>query len=218
MALTPETVTMEVADYTQVLARAFMFEGPELSLIKPGQTARVHVPAFPDEVFQGKVQRLDVGLEEESRTFEAYVLLNNRQLKLRPNMQPTVVLEVGEAVDGLTVPRQAILGDTGNLFVFVRDGETFERRSIVTGISAGNQVEVLEGVLPGDLVVTQGNYQLQFATSKPKKEDAPAEVSAPQRALEQAAEQAKGLPSWAWGLGGFLLGCLTVGFLFRRTA
>jgi hypothetical protein len=53
-------------------------------------------------------------------------------------------------------------GDLGNLFVFVRDGNSFERRNVVIGMKAGDQVEIVEGLLPGDLVVTEGHYQLQF--------------------------------------------------------
>lgn len=239
-ALTPETMVMEIADYNQVLARAFMFEGPEMSLIKPGQSGRVRLDAFPGEVFEGKVQRLDVGLEAESRTFEAYVLLDNSELKLRPNMLATVVLGLGEPQDVLAVPRRALLGDLGNLFVFVQDGNTFERRNVVLGMKAGDQVEVMEGVLPGDKVVVQGNYQLQFASGrKPAAPDQSTESTAKgatQPAVDDGHSHAsaagnagvlprilalvskESLPVWVWSALGFVLGGFVFGFLFRRTA
>ena len=62
-----------------------------------------------------------------------------------------------------TRPRRAVLGSLGKLFVFVENDEgQFEKREVVTGIRAGNLVEIVEGVLPDEKVVTVGNYQLQY--------------------------------------------------------
>jgi multidrug efflux pump subunit AcrA (membrane-fusion protein) len=224
-ALRPETVLMEVADYAQVLARATTFEGPDLSAIKAGDLARVQVQVFSDQAFEGKVQRLDVRLERESGTFEVYVLLDNPDLKLRPNMQATATIGIGEAQEVIAVPQRAVLGDLGNLFVFVQTDEpnTFERRNVVVGMKAGDQVEIVEGVLPGEKVVTHGNYQLQFAATVKKTEEATAK---PDEMGHQghdhggatAGPSALHLPSWAWAIGGFALGSLLFGFLRRRTA
>jgi multidrug efflux pump subunit AcrA (membrane-fusion protein) len=49
------------------------------------------------------------------------------------------------------------------LFVFVENEDgLFEKREVVAGIRSGNLVEILEGVLPDEKVVTVGNYQLQY--------------------------------------------------------
>ena len=238
-SLRPESVVMDVADYSQVLARGAMFESADISLIKPGQVARVRLDTFPNEMFEGTVQRLDVGLESDSRTFEVYVLLENPGLKLRPNMFATVTVGLGEAQDVLAVPHRALLGDTGNLFVFVQDGLTFERRAVVLGMRVGDQVEIQEGVLPGDQVVVRGNYQLQFATAtakKPTSGEVPAEGAMATGAAAKPAEDghslaaaakdnpmlakmqwAQRLPFWAWALIGFVTGGFVFGFLLRRS-
>ncbi len=222
-ALRPDTVLMEVADYSQVLARAMTFEGPDLSAIKVGDPARVQVQVISGKAFEGKVQRLDVGLERESGAFQVYVLLDNPELKLRPNMQATATIGVGESQEVIAVPSRAVLGDLGNLFVFVQtDERTFERRNVVVGMKAGDQVEIMEGVLPGEKVVTQGNYQLQFAATT----KAPGETTAKPDALGHqghdhgdASDTTSALrfPGWAWAIGGFALGGFVFGFLVRRT-
>jgi len=212
-ALRPETVLMEVADYSQVLARAMTFESADLSAIKVGDPVRVQVQVFPEQPFAGKVQRLDVGLERESGTFEVYVLLDNPDLKLRPNMQATATIGVGESQEVVAVPARAVLGDLGNLFVFVQtDAKTFERRNVVIGMKAGDQVEIVEGVLPAEKVVTQGNYQLQFAATakKPEEEKKPA--------ADAASPEHKHAPPWLWALGAFIAGGLVFGILLRRPA
>lgn len=224
-ALRPDTVLMEVADYTQVLARATTFESPDLSAIKAGGLARVQVQVFPDQVFEGKVRRLDVRLERESGAFEVYVLLNNPKLKLRPGMQATATIGIGEAQEVVPVPQRAVLGDLGNLFVFVQGDEpnTFARRNVVLGMKAGDQVEIVEGVLPGEKVVTQGNYQLQFAATAKKSEEAAAKPDEMGHAGHDHGTGSEGasalhFPSWAWAIGGFALGGLLFGLLIRRTA
>ena len=224
-ALRPDTVLMEVADYAQVLARATTFESPDLSAIKAGDSARVQVQVFTDQIFEGKVQRLDVRLERESGTFEVYVLLDNPELKLRPNMQATATIGIGEAQEVVAVPQRAVLGDLGNLFVFVQTDEpnTFERRNVVVGMKAGDQVEIVEGVLPGEKVVTQGNYQLQFAATAKKTDEA---AGKPDEMGHQGHDHGAGtdgvsafhFPSWSWAIGGFALGGFLFGFLLRRTA
>ena len=224
-SLSPDSVLIEVADYSQVLARGMTFESPDLALIKPGQTARVQLAVFGPKIFEGKVQRLDVGLEKESRTFEVYVLLENPELQLRPNMQATVSIAVGEAQEALAVPQAAVLGDLGNLFVFVRDGNTFERRNVVVGTRAGDQVEIVEGVLPGEQVVTQGNYQLQFAPGAPKPaaEPKPAEGAAGHEddghahgAAASSVSLLKRVPAWMWAIAGFAAGLLVLTVVRRR--
>jgi multidrug efflux pump subunit AcrA (membrane-fusion protein) len=220
-ALNPDTVLMEVADYSHVLARGMTFESPDLSLIKPGQNATVQLDVFRARTFYGKVQRLDVGLERESRTFEVYVLLDNPELQLRPNMQASVSIAVGDPQEVLAVPQRAVLGDMGNLFVFVRDGNSFERRNIVVGMKAGDQVEIVEGVLPGDLVVTEGHYQLQFATTTAKTAAADDEHGPKGHSHDEGAKgvlAGKHLPGWAWGVGGLVLGALIMALMRNRSS
>lgn len=181
LGFTPETVLVEVADYHQVLAKGTTYESADLTEIKVGQFAKVKVDVYPNEIFTGMVQSVDVGLESEGRTFEVYVLLVNADLKLRPNMQASLALGLGEAVEGLAVPQRALLGDTGNYFIFVQSGQDFEKRQVVLGIKSGDQVEILEGLFPGERVVTQGNYQLQYASQGVKREELRVQSSEPRK-------------------------------------
>ena len=88
-------------------------------------------------------------------------------------------------------------------------------------MKGGDLVEIVEGVLPGEKVVTQGNYQLQFATTSKKTEE-PVPKSDETRHQDQVhgADGASRFhfPSWAWAIGGFALGGFLFGFLLRRTA
>jgi membrane fusion protein, heavy metal efflux system len=207
-AFTPETILMEIVNYEDVLARGITYESKDFNQIKVGQSARVKVDEFPDQIFKGTVQRVDVGLEPESRTFEIYVLLHNPELNLRPNTQATIAVGVGEEQTLLAIPQKALLGEIGNHFVFVRNGTTFEKRMVVLGIREGDRVEILEGVLPGEQVVIQGNYQLQYATSLPPAQKSTEEV------VEKTKE--KRFPKWTLFAGGLFFIILLLLLFGRR--
>ena len=164
-SITPETVVMEIADTGQVLAKGITYSSADFGQIKVGQKVRVlavrNTPALP-----GIVQRLDVGSSKETRTFAVYALVDNPDHALFANTAVTLSLDAGEGQEALTVPVKAVLGELGNYFLFVREGNNFERRAVVLGQKTPERIEIIEGVLPDEQVVTVGNYQLQYAKSQ----------------------------------------------------
>ena len=182
----PNTKLLTVADLGEVYAEARVFEG-QVAQVRPGQKVRVRSEGMPGEVFEGTIERISGALDPETRTLKVWARIDNHQFMLRPNMQATVTVVTAEADSVTAVPRGAVLGENGNLFVFVEGtpaepenhkevpadhGSTYERRAVVTGVQDDRFVEIIEGVLPGDKVVTQGNYQLQYVTApKPATAD-----------------------------------------------
>lgn len=164
MPFTPETILMHTGDYRELLARGSFYQSPELTRIAPGQKAIVLLDVFPGERFEGTVQRVDPGHGEGTPFFHIYALVPNAGDKLHPNYRGRMLIETGEAQPVVSVPRRAVLGRLGAKFVYVETKPRhFERRDVVTGLVAGDRVEIVEGVLPGDIVVTNGHYQLQYS-------------------------------------------------------
>jgi membrane fusion protein, heavy metal efflux system len=159
----PETILMQTGDYEELLAQGIFYQSPQLTEISTGQKATIKLDIFPTETFDGVVQRIDPGHEEASPFFHVYALVPNRDDKLHPNYRARLSIQTGEPQTVVAVPRRAVLGSLGKLFVFVENEPgTYERREVVTGMKSGDQIEIVEGVLPGDRVVTVGNYQLQY--------------------------------------------------------
>jgi multidrug efflux pump subunit AcrA (membrane-fusion protein) len=162
-AFKPETTLMETGDYHELLAQGVFYQSPELLRIRPGQKVTISLDVFPDERFEGVVQRVDPGHGDASPFFHIYALIPNPDDKLHPNYRARLRVETGEPQTVIAVPRRAVLGSLGKLFVFVEsEPGIYERREVVTGMKSGDQIEIIEGVLPGDSVVTVGNYQLQY--------------------------------------------------------
>jgi multidrug efflux pump subunit AcrA (membrane-fusion protein) len=77
--------------------------------------------------------------------------------------QLSFVVEESEAA--VVVPREAVLGENGDFFVFrqiMTAPFAYERTPVVVGLRDDRFIEIVDGVLPGDRVVTRGNYQLQY--------------------------------------------------------
>jgi multidrug efflux pump subunit AcrA (membrane-fusion protein) len=164
LPFTPETILMHTGDYRELLARGSFYQSPELTRIAPGQKAVVLLDVFPGERFEGTVQRVDPGHGEGSPFFHIYALVPNPDDKLHPNYRGRMLIETGAPQTVVAVPRRAVLGRLGAKFVYVQTEPLhFERRDVVTGLASGDRVEIVEGVLPGDIVVTNGHYQLQYA-------------------------------------------------------
>ena len=166
MPFTPETILMHTGDYRELLARGSFYQSPQLARIVPGQKAAVLLDVFPGEPFAGTVQRVDPGHAEGSPFFHIYALVPNAADNLHPNYRGRMLVETGAKQPVIVVPRRAVLGRLGAKFVFVQTEPLhFERRDVVTGLVSGDRVEIVEGVLPGDIVVTNGHYQLQYTTA-----------------------------------------------------
>lgn len=72
---------------------------------------------------------------------------------------------VGMPQKALLIPTNALLEDYGNYSVIVQlSGESFERRPVVIGRTNGNQVEIIKGLSIGEVVVTEGAYQVKMAS------------------------------------------------------
>lgn len=169
----PDKHLLEVVDSSEVYAEGKLFEG-QLSQIKIGQKARIRVEAYTDKSYEGVVELLSGSLDPETRTLGVFVRIKNNSLELKPNMRATMNIVVGEADTSVSIPKSAVLGESGNYFVFVQSDEdehTFERHAVVTGIQDDKFIEIIEGVFPGDKVVTVGNYQLQYVAPKKTADD-----------------------------------------------
>ncbi len=204
----PARHLFEVADLREVLAVGRIFEG-QVGEVAVGQQVRVRVPSYPGEVFPGGVERLGGKLDAESRSLAVYVRVANPDERLRPHMRATLALVTGGSELALAIPKSALLGEAGQLYAFVQDEdrpERFERRALVTGVANDRFVEVIDGLFPGERVVSEGNYSLQYLTPIAEEQSGEAEVASAGEAAAQEHPERR-LGTWLlWGLAALGLG------------
>lgn len=138
------------------------FQVPEryLSRVGLGKEVRLRVAAFSDDSFGGEVVYMDPSIDPVTRTVVMKAAVPNPDGTLRPGLfaQVDVLLAVRE--DSPVVPEEAIVPREDGDWVFVVEEETARRRRVRVGQRLPGRVELLEGVVPGDTVVTAGQQKL----------------------------------------------------------
>jgi multidrug efflux pump subunit AcrA (membrane-fusion protein) len=161
----PDRMLMEILDLSTVWAVARVPQH-QASLLKDGLVARVTVPAIGTEQFQSPFLRLGTGEESSPSTVDGIFELPNPDMKLRPGMRAEFSLIASNRENVLSIPREALQGDSSNRFVFIKDYElenAFVRVPVSIGEISDEKAEITAGLFPGDEVVTKGSYPLSFA-------------------------------------------------------
>ncbi|HEV8383677.1 MAG TPA: efflux RND transporter periplasmic adaptor subunit [Candidatus Acidoferrales bacterium] len=121
-------------------------------VVKTGAPVEVHVEAFPNEAFHGKVSRINPAVAQETRTFEVEALIPNGDNRLKPGffIQATIPSDLTEKV--LMVPERAVSYRYGIYKVFVLKDSKVEEREIQAGARKDAQMEILKGLAAGERV------------------------------------------------------------------
>ncbi|GBE27608.1 cobalt-zinc-cadmium resistance protein CzcB [bacterium BMS3Bbin03] len=135
----------------------------EVGLIKEGRKAAITFPAYPDEVFHGKVTAISPLVNPKTKTVKVIVRLPNRNKKILPGMFAYAKVEGRIFKKRFLVPKEALLiRDQRKLVFIVRNGRA-KWCYVKTGLENDKYVEILSsafGLKPGELVITKGQYTL----------------------------------------------------------
>ncbi len=170
--VSPASDLMIVSDLSALWVNAEVAE-KYLPALKVGRTVDITVQAYGDTIFPGRITHIGDSLNPETRTVEMRCEARNTDGRLKPEMYATVSFEVGEVREAVLVPTAAVQDVEGQATVFVRESDTqFRARPITVGRQAGRETQVLEGLKPGETVVTNGSFLLKSELLKsPVSED-----------------------------------------------
>jgi membrane fusion protein (multidrug efflux system) len=132
--------------------------------LRVGQALKFTVDAVPGRTFRGTVRYINPTVSEGDRSLRVVAEVPNEDGALRGGVFAKGQILVGRREAVLQIPRAALLSwdvDRNVGEVFVVTGESAERRTVRTGETAGDRVEVVEGLAPGDRVVTRGGFNLR---------------------------------------------------------
>jgi Cu(I)/Ag(I) efflux system membrane fusion protein len=148
-----------IADLTRVWVLGDIYEY-ELPLIRIGQAAKVSLSYAPDTEFQARIGFVYPTVDPQTRTAKVRFELDNPAELLKPGMFADVELAIPLGVR-LAVPKDAVLesGERQLIFIHHRDGR-IEWRPAKTGVRSGDWVEILEGLSPGEHIVSSANFLL----------------------------------------------------------
>jgi cobalt-zinc-cadmium efflux system membrane fusion protein len=147
----------QVADVTTMWMIANVIE-TDAPAYKLGQEVRMTVPAYPDKVFTGRVTNLGSQIDPNSHRQLVRSEIDDPEHLLRSGMYASFVVRIGDPVTSLAVPLEGVVreGD-GTMSVWVTtDSRHFVKRTVTTGLRQDGWVQILDGVRPGETVVTEG--------------------------------------------------------------
>jgi RND family efflux transporter MFP subunit len=119
----------------------------------PGVDAVVSVPEIPDRTFPGKVTRIASALQPGSRTLLTEIDVPNPDGALSPGIYCTVELFIPRKTPSVMIPADAVVFDQNGLHVAVVENGTAHLQKITIARDFGTEVEVHDGIKPGDQVI-----------------------------------------------------------------
>jgi RND family efflux transporter MFP subunit len=121
--------------------------------VAPGVDAVVRVPEIPDRGFPGTVTRIASALQPGSRTLLTEIDVPNPDGALSPGIYCTVELYIPRKTPSMIVPADAVVFDQNGLHVAVVENGIARLQKINIARDFGTEVEVHDGVKPGDQVI-----------------------------------------------------------------
>jgi HlyD family secretion protein len=161
------------------VSRLFVLAGvdeSDIGSVCTGQPARVTVDAYPGRVFEGRVDRVAPrGVNSAGVvTFEVRVELGgNAADLLKPEMTANVQIVTAEKAGAVLVPLDAVGEGDGRHWVRVvgAAGVESQERSVVLGLSNGEEQEIADGLKPGEWVLADGSARSGAARQGPDPPD-----------------------------------------------
>jgi membrane fusion protein (multidrug efflux system) len=171
----------------------FSLPQQNLSRMKIGQTVTVTTDAIPGREFEGKITAISPKVDPDTRNVQVEATIANGKHELLPGMYASVTVKSGAVQEYLTLPQTAVTYNPYGESVYVieeggkgADGKPvlIAKQTFVTiGETRGDQVAILKGVKPGDMVATSGQLKLKNGstvvinnTVQPSNEPAPMPV------------------------------------------
>lgn len=130
--------------------------------IKKGQPARIVLNPPPNNiVINGAVETISLSANKETGLFEAKILFENPNALLKPGTIARVEILVYSNDTATTIPKSGLISNDGGSFVFVvGDDKKAEKREVTLGWEGEEEVEIIDGLKKGDIVVVKGQNKL----------------------------------------------------------
>jgi RND family efflux transporter MFP subunit len=152
-----------IGQIDQVLVAAQVSED-RIGDIHVKQAATVTLHAFPHDEFSGEIVKVKPVTDPKTRTLVVYAKVANPDLKLKPGLSSFV--RIKREYQGLAVPSIALISPTGlreSAVFVVENGAVARLRRVRVGATADGMTQIVDGLAPGEMVVTVGQLHLRDA-------------------------------------------------------
>ncbi|WP_313529914.1 efflux RND transporter periplasmic adaptor subunit [Sphingobacterium multivorum] len=150
---------LRIAELSKVWVSAYIKE-KDLPAINQLAHVDVRTDAIPDKKIQGKIIHINQFVDESSRNIEVLIACENTDRTLKPGMYVNAEFEQ-RMTSTLFIPAKSVFQFNDKSFVWVKtSSNTFVKRYVTTGVTEGDAIQILTGLLPQEQIVGEGAFYL----------------------------------------------------------
>ena len=147
---------VKLMDYSKMYVDINLPE-KNISEVQTGQKVMITSYTLTEDTLVGQVSELSPAISTETRTFAGKLDISNPDLKLRPGMFIKANIITAEKDSTIVIPRDVIMSGSRGKYVFVVGrNSAADDRTITTGISNQDEVEIVEGLSANDRLIIKG--------------------------------------------------------------
>ncbi len=135
----------------------------EIEKIQIGQKCQVNISSRPGEDFLGEVYSKNLAADPLSKTFKVEIKMENPEMKIKAGVYADISIEYVRKENVSMLPLTALLA--GDREVMVNENGVARKRAVTVGLRNHSRFEMIAGVRPDELVLTEGNYDLKDGTT-----------------------------------------------------
>ena len=149
-----------IGDISDVWIWANVFE-LDIAKVKQGYNAAVTTVAYPDKVFNGKVDKVNQILDPVTKVMKIKIVLQNKEQLLKPSMFANIVISNSSSVQSLAVPSSSIVSENGKNYVVVyKNNNDVRVQEVIIKKVVGNFNFISSGLQEGQQIITKNQILL----------------------------------------------------------
>ncbi len=144
-----------IADINEVWAMANVNES-DIGKIREGYEVSIKTLAFPDQIYQGKIDKIFNAIDPETKSMKVRVRIPNSDFRLKPEMNCSFLVHFSEPKTLPAIPASALIFDKSKYWVMVfKDRYHIETRRVELYRQAGDIAYIQNGLEAGETVISQ---------------------------------------------------------------
>ena len=147
------TEVLTIADLQHMIVNAHVNQA-DVTRLTVGQQVNILIDSVPGLQLDGVVERIapQSTIKNSIKGYATRIVVRTLDPRVLPGMTANVSIPVASAEDAVAVPLAAVFSEQGDRYVYVKTGETFEKRPVQIGIADYEYAEVESGLNGGEIV------------------------------------------------------------------
>jgi Cu(I)/Ag(I) efflux system membrane fusion protein len=164
MTIMPGAPLATISGFSPIWLVASLAQG-DAAVAQPSGNASATLPAYPGEIFLGRIESVLPQADAATRTIEVRIALANPRGRLRPGMSAEVRIEAPNAQSSLIAPMEAVIRTGTRTMVIVANDNGYVPTEVTLGRQTGDDVEIRSGLREGQRIVASGQFLIDSEAS-----------------------------------------------------